>query len=876
MNLRTLSKRIADGAAIDWEASIASAPAAHRAALRAIEQLGSHDQDDDWSPSPLREERLAGILGAFASMQIVLALLAVTTAEMPHTARVSPYFQLTTMGVAAGTAALLAVAGWRDPAARGLALLYVGVAAAFAGVLAPIPPAWMPQVLQSFTAGLLRLPGELALIAGAWIFTLHFPRTEQGTSATTLARFAARAAAILAFGLLALHVALEVAHGADSSRHTTLASALDRRTPGSYYWTVYFAALALTIPVLAAKFRLRSVAARRRLRYFIIALAIGLAPISILSAAGATSDAAAAFLRRDDIFPAATLVVFVGLWALPLFTAVAVLAPETLPLRWAVGKSLQYSLARSTLTVLVAGPLLIAAGLLLSQPDRTIAEFLEQGGSVALGVASVALGVALLRQRLLRRLDAVFRRSRPDARQLIAKMGSAVRRRMSARDAADVLMRVVEDAVHPRGAALLIVTEGGTLSPLLGSSHPLNCDTALAQLLEASPEALLLKREQNTIARLLPAPDRHWADRHDWHALIPLHGHGEVLIGAVCLGPPAASHEYSEDDRVTLEALCSAAGPVLADRLMDSTASAPGGPSAVVRSECTTCGRLFEQLVTACPCGGALTGSVLTGVVAGRYQLVRRLGAGGMGVVYEAVDEGLGRTVALKTLPELGLREAEQLRREARMMASLEHSRLAYVLGLEMVGRLPVLVVEYLAGGTLADRLKAHGALGERDVVTLGMALADALDYLHGRGVLHRDLKPTNVGFTSAGEPKLLDFGVAVAAHEEASHDAAGTMLYMAPELFAGEAADPLCDLWSLVVLLCEAWIGDHPLRGLGPSEQFAMLASGVLLERTRERFPARGPLAEVLGRGLAGDRSLRHQSAGDLRAALQQCAERA
>jgi serine/threonine-protein kinase len=240
-----------------------------------------------------------------------------------------------------------------------------------------------------------------------------------------------------------------------------------------------------------------------------------------------------------------------------------------------------------------------------------------------------------------------------------------------------------------------------------------------------------------------------------------------------------------------------------------------------------------------------------------------------MGTVYEAVDDSLGRTVALKTLPELGPTEAMQLRTEARTMAALQHPGLAFVLGLETYGPLPVLVVEYLSGGTLANKL-LHGPLTSSRVIELGISLADALIYLHEMGLLHRDIKPSNVGFTSSGRVKLLDFGVALPISLAMTSGAAGTMLYMPPEAFSGAPPSQMFDLWGVGVLLCEAWLGQHPLTGLRPAEQMRSLETGDIWTRVVDRLPAESSdLLSVLSTALSAEIPQRYASAQALRSSL-------
>ena len=148
-------------------------------------------------------------------------------------------------------------------------------------------------------------------------------------------------------------------------------------------------------------------------------------------------------------------------------------------------------------------------------------------------------------------------------------------------------------------------------------------------------------------------------------------------------------------------------------------------------------------------------------------------------------------------------------------MASLDHPNLATIYGIEMWRGTPLLVVEYLAGGSLAQRI-ARGPLPLCDSLEIGLRILDALAYMHRNGVLHRDLKPANVGFTSSGQPRLLDFGLATLLQRDgtsASVAPAGTLLYMPPEALKGEPPDEMFDLWAFSVSLFQMTTGTHPLR---------------------------------------------------------------
>ncbi|MGE5636899.1 MAG: protein kinase domain-containing protein, partial [Nocardioidaceae bacterium] len=217
--------------------------------------------------------------------------------------------------------------------------------------------------------------------------------------------------------------------------------------------------------------------------------------------------------------------------------------------------------------------------------------------------------------------------------------------------------------------------------------------------------------------------------------------------------------------------------------------------------------------------------------VLGRFRLERRLGAGGFGVVWQAWDEKLERDVAVKAIPRE--RAGTRVEREARAAARLNHPGIVALYELAADEHEVFLVSELVHGRTLAE-LEREGAVADRDVARLGAALCDALEHAHGRGVVHRDVKPQNVMVVAepaagAGFAKLTDFGVAqlsaAGGHDDdggagdvltRTGDVVGTLAYMAPEQAEGRRATPASDVYSLALTLYEAWTGINPVRAPG------------------------------------------------------------
>ncbi len=275
------------------------------------------------------------------------------------------------------------------------------------------------------------------------------------------------------------------------------------------------------------------------------------------------------------------------------------------------------------------------------------------------------------------------------------------------------------------------------------------------------------------------------------------------------------------------------------------------------------------------------------GTKLGAYEVIAKLGEGGMGQVYRARDTGLGRDVALKTLPDSFTQHPERLarfRREAQVLASLNHPHIGAIYGLEQVDGQQVLVLEFVDGETLADRI-ARGPIPLEDAVVLASQIADALEAAHDKGIIHRDLKPANIALTKEGAVKVLDFGLAKASGATAPGDVLdsptitspakltmggailGTAAYMSPEQARGKAVDERSDVWAFGCVLFEMLTGRRPFEAEAMS---ATLASVLRDDPDWQALPpAARPLASVLGRLLEKDPARRLRNMGDVKLLL-------
>ena len=411
------------------------------------------------------------------------------------------------------------------------------------------------------------------------------------------------------------------------------------------------------------------------------------------------------------------------------------------------------------------------------------------------------------------------------------------------------------------------------------------------------------------MTRLLPVADRHWLEEGGFQLVSPLIGAHDVLFAVLALGESRSQLPYSKTGRAVIAAMSAHAAMRLENHCLLELPGAGTGETLAhlyasdLQNEpavcCPHCSRVASPTTVLCRCGTKTQPAALPLVVNGKFRVERLIGAGGMGVVYLAVDLALDRRVAIKTLPTMTPERARRLRREARAMASVLHPNLAMIFSFEMWRQTPLLMVEYLEGGTLADRLR-DGPLPIESAIELGIFLADVLDRLHSSGILHCDIKPSNIGYTRDELPKLLDFGLAglfdaasdienpatpprgadAAADLAAglgpttltsSRHVVGTPLYLSPEAVTGVSPRPSFDLWSLSLVLYEAIAGTLPLAGMNADDVLARIGH-VPMPDVREFCPACPPgVAAALKTALAPAESARPETASELRNLLQQ-----
>jgi hypothetical protein len=260
----------------------------------------------------------------------------------------------------------------------------------------------------------------------------------------------------------------------------------------------------------------------------------------------------------------------------------------------------------------------------------------------------------------------------------------------------------------------------------------------------------------------------------------------------------------------------------------------------------------------------------------GAYQLVRTLGRGGFGVVWEAEHVETGRRVALKMMTVLRATSSDALarfEREGRLAASVNHPRCVFVFGAEEIDGYPTIVMELMPGGTLQDEIDRRGPLAPTEAVDYVLDAMDGLEAAHGAGVIHRDVKPSNCFLDEHGRVKIGDFGISKTLEPQwnltASGSFVGTPAYAAPEQVCGREVDFRSDIYALGATLYALLSGTPPFTGAGAGEVLARVLSEDPPRLVRRGLKLPRGLERVIRHMLAKEPGKRYRDYRSVRAAL-------
>jgi hypothetical protein len=809
-----------------------------------------------------------------------------------------------------GASGTLLCLGGRDVRARWLGLVFLTFGSLFTDRLVARTLPGMPEALGVSAAGLADLHLTALVPFTFWRFAWTFPRIQ----AALLPAWAPRAMTTLTLGagsVLLLGALLVDESGRHPFAIPALGAWLSPNSESGWFWQTCSVLVLPSLVLLVAKLGTAGPEERRRLGWVVGGIVVGSAPMLVHVLLVTTSARYETFVSDPERMRMTGIALSAFSLVIPATAAYAVLVSHVLEVRFVIHRAVQYGLARYTVIALMAG---LAGGIVAvgyTNRDRPLRELL---GASPWPAAALALAAAVLlgRRSLLDAIDRRFFREHYDARRILVELVDKSRRAATAHDIVTLIVGEVDRALHLERVFLLVRDEGGDrLRDPEGRLSGLDVEGALAALIGGShaPLDVDLSSDASPLGRL-PDGEREWLADSGARLVVPLLGTKGRPLGVLALGDKRSGQPFTAEDR-ELMTLVAAAAAVALERKLQSESPDPDPPRGVwsqPAGQCVTCGRVQDRTRNAChACGSALREALLPVVLAGKFEIERQIGAGGMGVVYRAHDLELGRPVAMKVLPRVAPEATARLRREARAMAAMHHHHLAVVHAMESWRGTPVLVLEYLAGGTVADRIR-QGPLPVADAVGLGRVVADVLHHVHRAGYLHRDVKPSNIGYTDAGVAKLLDFGLvrlfsalttrsAVAREpgedavweklvsssdstapglQTATQKIVGTPAYLPPEAIAMSAPTQAIDLWGLAVTLYEAITQKNPFLAPTLGETVRLIERAAVPDARTLRPDCPGPLAAFLSSALSADPRLRPQTALEFQSRLVAAAEEA
>jgi hypothetical protein len=663
---------------------------------------------------------------------------------------------------------------------------------------------------------LLWLPFATSVAVGPLLFAFFavFPRRAWSTARLRIALFPA-----------ALIVGWHVFAWYHITRDVGPPTGLPNWTMAVFVVNVVYSGLAVAL-LLRHRRAAETLTDQRRIRVLLVGGVVGVA---------AGSAVVVGYWRSPgtDIFATGTLTVLSLVFlAMPASFAYAILRHRLFDVSLIVRQGLRYALARRFVDALI--PILGAVLLVDVVVHRTqplIAMLRSRWWWFTL------VGAALLvargrREHWLRGVDRRFFRERYDAQRLLTSIAEQISRASNFDAIAPSVMQQIEEALHPQFVSVLRHAPGDSMfapvatgSAAEHTSGPLPASLTVIGVLSVLRKPLALSLGDTAWVRhQLPTEERALLVQHGIELLVPVSSQisGDLPQALLVLGPRRSEEPYNPEDLDLLVTIAHAVGLLLERSSGDRH----------TLTECESCGRCFDAGADVCSHDHhPLTTTRGSRLLNGRYRLERRLGRGGMGAVYAAVDGVLERPVAVKLIREdvVGpLDLPARFRQEARTAAGFAHPHVVrvYDFGVDRYRR-PFLVMELLEGDTLRQRLASGVPLRAPDALHVLRGVCSALSAAHGEGLVHRDLKPENIFLqrhASGIVPKVLDFGLAKAfdAHWQPERSTAtgssagllvGTLEYMAPEQVAGDEVNPEWDIWAVGVIAYEMLTGSHPFR---------------------------------------------------------------
>jgi len=529
-----------------------------------------------------------------------------------------------------------------------------------------------------------------------------------------------------------------------------------------------------------------------------------------------------------------------------MLLAYVVLKHRLMGIRFAIRRGVQYLLARNVLRLVLLAPGLAVFWQVVQHPERSLQDFLKETPVPFYVAVFVAAGLSLhFRSRIEQWIDRRFFRTAYSQEQILLELLEEIKQADSIEEISQLVAHKIAAALHPKELFIFYrrqSAEGFTIGypedPAGGPAMRLLAEKRVFEQLESGAATPFV------VSRIIDSVPGETAPLSESSLVVPLTGADQRLAGALWLDEKKSEEPYTARDRNLLQAIAGQIAMVyenlsLKERLLEErrvridVMGRLDSRAVNLLKECPECGLCYDRAVENCTVDGVpLTMTLpVERVIDKKYRLDRRLGAGGMGSVYEARALHLNRKVAIKVMVGrlFGNRNAlRRFEREARASARLSHPNIVTI---HDYGRLEgdgaYLVMEHIPGASWRHELSKRKAPPPAEVAAWFDQLCDGVAAAHAAGVVHRDLKPENLMIHprpgGGDHVTILDFGLAkireIGAREASESSitatgvAMGTLRYMSPEQLLGKEADKRSDIYAIGLILAETVLGSLPAR---------------------------------------------------------------